>query len=167
MRGSSWTVGRRPRRGEADRTPATAYAAALRLEAEHKSLPAQYFFTRAAQGGCVPAMVRVAGLYFTGQYVKESERCWSTPIRDLEKGAAWLFRAAEAGSAAAHYLLARCCLDGIGVAPDLTAALGHLKQVPFPREAPNPYEPMEALVFGSVSQVLGDHVRRLQRAAPT
>ena len=165
MKRKNMSVGLRMYLEQAAQSPAAAYHAALLLESEHKGpVAAQYFYLRSAYGGYLPAMLKVAGLFITGQYVEDSEGIRGACRQDLEQGVAWLRRAAETGDSTANYLMARCYLDGIGVKASEASALYFLQQVTFPAYPVNPYEPVEALVFGDVSGELKTCVNRLQNA---
>lgn len=149
---------------QAQHSPAAAYSVALLLENEHMGqAAAQQFYMRAARGGYVPAMWKVAGLLITGQYVSSSEDSWGSYTQDCSQGFAWIQTAAKTGDSTANYLLARCYLDGIGVERSRSAALYFLERVTFPEDSMNPYEPIEVLVFGSVSPDLKDCANCIQK----
>ena len=149
---------------QALQSPIAAYNAAILLESEHKGpAAAQYFYLRSAFGGYVPAMLKVAGLFITGQYIEDSASSYGVCLQDLEQGAFWIRRAAKTGDSTANYLMARCYLDGIGVKASPSCAMYYLQQVVFPKYPINPYEPDEALVFGNVSKNLGSYLSHLHR----
>ena len=100
---------------KAQNDPAAAYTAALLLEEGHKSpQAAQFFCQRAAEGGYTTAMLKLAGIYISGQYIHDdSQEAGSS--QDLKTGIEWLRRAAEGGDDTAYYMLAHCYCEGIGV----------------------------------------------------
>lgn len=150
---------------QAQYNPVAAYNAALLLENENMGQAiAQQFYVRAARGGYVPAMWKVAGLFITGQYVSRREdSIWDSYTQNLDQGFTWIQTAAQTGDSTANYLLARCYWDGIGVERNRSSALYFLEQVTFPELSMNPYEPTEVLVFGSVSTELKNNAIRIQK----
>lgn len=165
MKYGSMHVGLKMFLEQANDSPIAAYHAALLLEREFRGRAAQYFYLRAARGGYVPAMLKIASLLLTGQYIcPEDERPLSRGKRDAVQGAAWIRSAAKTGDDTANYLMARCHWDGIGVGRNPSAARCCLRQVAFPQYASNPYEPAEAFVFGGISREFGAQVSRMQRA---
>lgn len=132
-----------------------AFNAAMLLEGEHGGRAAiQYFYKRSALGGYPPAMVRLAGFFFKGEYIEDTEN-GRQYVLDTAQGVGWLRRAAAIGDDAANYLLARCYAEGIGVEKSHALAFYHLSRVNFPHPGKlNPYEPEEALIFGNLSSEL-------------
>jgi len=164
MKCRNMNVGLRMYLEQAQHNPVAAYNAALLLENEHMGQAiAQQFYVRAAQGGYVPAMWKVAGLFITGQYVSREDSIWGSHTQDLSQGFAWIRTAAKTGDSTANYLLARCYWDGIGVERNRSSALYFLEQVTFPENSMNPYEPTEVLIFGSVSADLKNNAVRIQK----
>ena len=158
-------VGLRMYLEQAQHNPVAAYNAALLLENELMGQAiAQQFYVRAARGGYVPAMWKVAGLFITGQYVNNREdSILRSYTQDLSQGFDWIRTAAKTGDSTANYLLARCYWDGIGVEQNRSSALYFLEQVTFPEIPMNPYELTEVLVFGSVSADLKNNAVRIQK----
>lgn len=112
---------------EAKRNPKSAFEMAASLERRHGSLStAQHYYFLSAYGGYVPAMIRIACFYLSGQYIKYDENGWSYYVLDQIEGAEWLKKAASTGDDIAHCLLAQCYLDGIGVPKSVQAARLHL-----------------------------------------
>lgn len=142
--------------------PIAAYNAAALLEADGRGHSAvQFFYLRAAQRNYAPAMRRIAGLYFTGEFLQDEDEDGQKRlfIKNSKLGFQWLQRAAEAGDETSEYLLARCYTDGIGTRKDPIKASYHLDRAVFAGKF-NPYEPDEGLVFGSLSPALHICVQR-------
>ena len=139
-----------------------AYNAAALLEAGGRGHSAvQFFYLRSAERDYPPAMRRIAGFYFTGEFLQDEDEDGQERrfIQDNELGFQWLQRAAKLGDETSEYLLARCYLDGIGTRRDPVKAAYHLGRAVFVGKF-NPYEPDEGLVFGSLSPELHACVRR-------
>lgn len=165
MKCRSMNVGLRMFLEQANHSPVAAYNAALLLEAEHRGQAAvQYFYARAANGGYVPAMLKIAGFLISGQYVDyDNDTSLGIAVQNTVQGAAWIQSAAKTGDSTANYLLARCYWDGIGVERSRPKAMYYLNQVVFPECGMNPYEPTEAFVFGGISMGMKANVSRIQK----
>ncbi len=114
-------------------------------------LTSQIYYLRAAKAGYPPAMIKLASICLsakTGNGNKEEA--------GATEAAMWLMRAASSGNCIADYLLARCYVDGIGVKENRPRAKYYLKKSCRYEKRLSKYRPMEAFVFGSVSQKLQD-----------
>ncbi len=90
-----------------------AYNAAALLEAGGRGHSAvQFFYLRSAERDYPPAMRRIAGFYFTGEFLQDEDEDGQERrfIQDNELGFQWLQRATHLGDETSEYLLARCYL---------------------------------------------------------
>ncbi len=151
----------------ADRSPEAAYAAALVLEEDYRSpLAAQYYYCKSAAGGYGPAMLKVAGLFMTGEYLV-SECDGAILRRHCDPCLAFdlISRAAESDHRdrrIALYLLARCYAEGRGTAADPDAARRCLSRIDVWHDR-CAYLAAEAGTFGNLSSlmtVLTEEVRK-------
>lgn len=140
---------------DAQCNPVAAYNVALLLESEHRApSTAQQYIYKAACGGYTPAMVRMACFLMSGEYLQYLNQDTPVFISDARQAVCWLEKAARFNDQTAHYLLARCCAEGICYNKSLPAARSHLAWVKFHPDFGNPYEDYEILAFGSVSQTM-------------
>lgn len=144
--------------------PVSAFNAALLLEEEHRGAASvQYFCQRAAEGGYVPAMIKLAGIYITGRYVHD-EYEEEDKLQDIETGVSWLQRGADIGDHTACYMLAHCYFEGFCLECNPVKASYYLSQAAFPIYPANPYEPTEILIFGYSSHRILEYLQRQQRS---
>lgn len=142
--------------------PVAAYTAALILESEHRGPSAvQQYIHIAACGGYTPAMIRMACFLMSGNYLQYLDSGHPVFVMDKQKAVDWLEKAASAGDEIGHYLLARCCVDGICKNKSLPDARGHLAWVHLHPQFGNPYEPTEIMAFGAPSDEMRVLVREL------
>lgn len=144
--------------------PVAAYDAAMLLEAEHGSpSAAQQYFYIAASGGYTPAMIRLACFLMSGSYLKYLDNGVSVLEMNKPEAVKWLQKAASLGDKTAHYLLARCCVDGVCMNKSLPDARSHLEWVDFGSAA---YEPVEVMAFGAPSDEMKALIRELANRRP-
>ena len=147
---------------ESMHNPIAAFNVALVLESEHRSpMNVQDYLFISAHGGYTPAMIKLAGLYLTGRILERADdMSQPQPVRNVDQGVMWLFRAANNEDEIAFYLLARCYFDGVGVKQNYKTAYSYLDRVTFPNCHANPYEGTEIIVFGSASPEIEHYLRQ-------
>lgn len=147
---------------EAKRNPKSAYDMALDLEKKHGSQSIiQHYFYLSASGGYVPAMIRVACLYLSGQYIKFDEDGRACFVRDHTKGVEWLTKAASTGDDTSHHLLARCYLDGIGVPKSEYEPRFHISRIKITSNNNNLHELNGSMIIGNASGKLQEIIEKL------
>jgi len=165
MKRNQMSIGLKMMLEKAQSDPVAAYNAALLLEGEHKGPQAvQFFCQRAAEGGYVPAMLKLAGIYITGNYIHDDANDMDI-TEDLKTGVAWLRRAADTGDNTANYMLAHCYYEGIGVECSRAKAMYFAGQLPSSGVPISLYQTTETLIFGEISGELYAYVQRRQRAS--
>lgn len=150
---------------KAQNDPAAAYTAALLLEDGHRGGPqaVQFFCERAAEGGYTTAMLKLAGMYISGQYIHDDPR-EADAAQDLKAGAEWLRRAVDAGDETANYMLAHCYCEGIGVERSRAKAMYFVGLISSPEFSISLCETEEIFIFGEISSELHTFAHRCQRA---
>lgn len=150
---------------KAQNDPAAAYTAALLMEEGHRGGPqaVQFFCQRSAEDGYTPAMLKLAGMYISGQYIHDDPQ-EADRDRDLKAGVEWLRRAVDAGDDTANYMLAHCYCAGIGVERSRTKAMYFVGLIASPELLIGLYETTEMLIFGEISSELRAFALRCQRA---
>ncbi len=165
MKRNQMSIGLKMMLEKAQSDPVAAYNAALLLEEEHKGPQAvQSFCQRSAEGGYVPAMLKLAGIYITGHYIHDDTVDMGSSD-DRRAGSAWLRRAADTGDDVANYMLAHCYYEGIGVESSRAKAMYFAGQLPASGVPLSLYQTMETLIFGEISSELCAFAQRRQRAS--
>lgn len=164
MKRNQMPIGLKMMLEKAQNDPAAAYTAALLLEEGHKGPRAvQFFCQRAAEGGYTTAMLKLAGIYISGQYIHDDPR-EADSGQDLKAGVEWLRQAADSGDNTANYMLAHCYCEGIGVERSRAKAMYFVGQISSPEAPISIYETTEMLIFGTISSELHAFVHRCQHA---
>lgn len=150
--------------------PIAAYNAAVMLEQEHRGQAAvQFYCERSAGGGYVPGLLKLAGMYLSGCYLRRTGTDSCLHIKDDVKAYHLISDAAAGHDPIALYMLARCCMDGIGTQRDKISAEYYLDQVIMSNYPMEFMESEELLIFGcnsaAVHKYISGHRRHLPPAA--
>jgi len=147
-----------------------AYNAAVMLEQDHRGQAAvQFFCQRSADDGYVPGLLKLAGMYLSGCYLRRTGGDTCLHIKDDVKAYHLISDAAAKQDPIALYMLARCHMDGIGTQRDKSLAEYYLDQVILSNYPMMVLESEEMLLFGcnsaAVQKYVAGHRKHLPPAA--